>query len=75
MTCFVLLFLVANSGGQLIGIRCALDLGKPANMVIVDPKATWIYESSVSKSNNSPFLNREMTGQVIMTFAKGKRVY
>jgi len=66
---------MAIAPGQLIGIRCALDLGKPANMVIVDPKATWIYESSVSKSNNSPFLNREMTGQVIMTFAKGKRVY
>lgn len=61
--------------GQLIGIRCALDLGKPANMVIIDPNEEWIYEKSVSKSNNSPFLNRKMKGKVIMTFAKGKCVY
>ena len=61
--------------GALIGIRCALDIGKIANMVIVDPSQTWIYDRSVSKSNNSPFLNREMKGKVIMTFAKGKRVY
>lgn len=61
--------------GKLIGVRCALDLGKPANMVIVDPNKEWIYEKSVSKSNNSPFLNRKMKGKVIMTFAKGKCVY
>ena len=61
--------------GQLIGIRCALDIDKEANMVIVDPNAKWTYVSSRSKSNNSPFLNREMIGKVIMTFAKGKLVY
>lgn len=61
--------------GQLIGIRCALDIDKEANMVIVDPNEKWTYVSSRSKSNNSPFLNREMIGKVIMTFAKGKLVY
>lgn len=61
--------------GALIGKRMALDIDQPANMVIVDPNETWIYEESVSKSNNSPFLNREMIGKVIMTFAKGKLVY
>ena len=61
--------------GALIGKRMALDINQKANMVIVDPNETWIYESSVSKSNNSPFLNREMIGKVIMTFAKGKLVY
>lgn len=66
---------MAINPGQLIGIRCALDINELANMVIVDPKATWIYEKSVSKSNNSPFLNRQMTGQVVMTFAKGKKVF
>ena len=66
---------MAINPGKLIGVRCALDIGKPANMVVVDPKATWIYKESVSKSNNSPFLNRKMIGKVIMTFAKGKCVY
>ena len=66
---------MAINPGKLIGVRCALDLDKPANMVIVDPKEEWIYEESVSKSNNSPFLNRKMIGKVIMTFAKGKCVY
>ncbi|MEE0965687.1 MAG: dihydroorotase [Bacilli bacterium] len=66
---------MAINPGKLIGVRCALDIGKPANMVVVDPKATWIYKESVSKSNNSPFLNRKMIGKVVMTFAKGKCVY
>lgn len=61
--------------GALIGKRMTLEIDQPANMVIVDPNETWIYEESVSKSNNSPFLNREMIGKVIMTFAKGKLVY
>ena len=66
---------MAINPGKLIGVRCALDIGKPANMVVVDPKATWIYKESVSKSNNSRFLNRKMIGKVVMTFAKGKCVY
>ena len=66
---------MAINPGKLIGVRCALDIGKPANMVVVDPKATWIYKESVSKSNNSPFLNRKMIGKVVLTFAKGKCVY
>lgn len=61
--------------GKLIGIRCALDKGKKVNMVIVDPHKEWIYEKSLSKSNNSPFLKRKMKGKVIMTFAKGKCIY
>lgn len=66
---------MAINPGKLIGVRCALDMDELVNMVIVDPRATWVYENSVSKSNNSPFLNREMTGQVVMTFAKGKKVF
>lgn len=66
---------MAINPGKLIGIRTALDMNQLANLVIVDPNETWIYKASVSKSNNSPFLNREMTGKVIMTFAKGKCVY
>ena len=66
---------LAIAPGALIGIRTALDINQPANMVIVHPNQKWIYDHSISKSNNSPFLNREMTGEIIMTFAKGKMVY
>lgn len=61
--------------GKLIGVRCALDVNEVVNMVIIDPNEEWVYKESVSKSNNSPFLNRKMKGKVIMTFAKGKCVY
>lgn len=66
---------MAINPGKLIGIRCALDLNKEANIVIVDPHASWVVEGFHSKSQNSPFLGRTMLGQVQMTIAKGKIVY
>lgn len=66
---------MAVNPGALIGIRAALDINEVANLVIVDPNKKWSVEGFHSKSSNSPFLHREMTGKVIMTIAKGKIVY
>ena len=66
---------MAINPGKLVGIRTALDIGKLANLVIVNPNQTWIVENFKSKSQNSPFLHRKMHGQVMLTIAKGKIVY
>lgn len=66
---------MAVQPGALIGIRAALDIGKKANLVIVDPNKEHTIKSFASKSNNSPFIGRNCIGKVWMTIAKGKIVY
>ncbi len=45
--------------------------GLPANIVVFDPKATWVARSFFSKSTNSPYLGAQMTGRVVATIARG----
>jgi dihydroorotase len=49
----------------------------PANITIIDPKASWIVDPSKfhSKSKNSPFGGRRLRGKVIYTIVNGKVVY
>ena len=57
-----------------------IEPGRPANLVVFDPKETWTVEAPfASKSRNSAFLGRELTGRVRhtvlngeLTFAEGK---
>lgn len=61
---------------RLYGLEAGdLCVGKPADIAIFDPEAKWIYGESLSKSNNSPFLGREMKGLVKVTICSGKVVY
>ncbi|MDE6608901.1 MAG: dihydroorotase [Lachnospiraceae bacterium] len=53
----------------------AIEEGAPADLVIFDKRKTWIADSFVSKSSNSPFLGKTMTGQVCYTVCNGKVVY
>jgi len=54
-----------------------LKVGSPADIVLFHPKKEWRYtrESGVSKSHNSPYLNRKFKGEIIMTLVAGKVVY
>lgn len=52
-----------------------LSVGKPADVCIFDPEARWVYEKSLSRSNNSPFLGREMKGKIRYTLVDGEIVY
>ncbi len=49
--------------------------GSPANLVVFDPNLRWTASSFVSKSSNSPYLGREMTGSVVATIAAGELTY
>lgn len=63
---------------RVLGIdRGCIKEGKYADMVIFDPEREWVYrrEDIRSKSVNSPFIGREMTGRVIKTIRRGKVVF
>jgi len=49
--------------------------GEPANLVVFDPAATWTCDKFQSKSANSPYLGRVMTGRVRATVCQGRLVY
>jgi len=52
-----------------------LKEGGAADLVIYDPKETWIAGAYASKSSNTPFTGRTMTGKVKYTVCGGSVVY
>lgn len=49
--------------------------GSPANLVVIDPGATWTPDRFLSRSQNSPFRGRELTGRVVATLYEGRLTY
>jgi dihydroorotase len=54
-----------------------LAIGAPADVVVFDPKARWTVDPSRfhSKSRNTPFGGRPLTGRAEVTIVRGKVVY
>lgn len=52
----------------------ALEVGEPANVVLVDPAATRLVvpTEQATASANSPFGGQELPGQVVATFLRGR---
>jgi dihydroorotase len=57
--------------------RGTLLHGSHADVTIFDPKKRWTFDAakSRSKSHNTPFAGRQMTGKVVATIVGGKIVY
>jgi len=55
----------------------SLTVGAPADVVVFDPAAVWTVEPSrfYSKSRNTPFGGRQLTGRVEWTLVGGRVVY
>lgn len=63
---------------RVLGIdKGSLQPGKTADIVIFDPQKTWRIDASkfASKSRNTPFQGREVTGAVRATIADGEVIY
>jgi dihydroorotase len=63
---------------RIIGIEPpSLVEGRLADLVLVDPTAKFLVSPGRlrSKSHNTPFLNRELVGKVLLTIASGKIVF
>jgi dihydroorotase len=54
-----------------------LQPGAPADFVIADPSPTWTVEDALlrSRSKNSPFEHRALTGRAVETVVAGRTVY
>lgn len=52
-----------------------LAVGAHANLVVFDPDQTWVPTQFLSKSSNSPYTGRTMTGRVVATIRRGELVY
>ena len=55
----------------------SLAVGAPADVVILDPAAQWVVEPGAffSKSRNTPFAGRTLTGRADLTIVRGRVVY
>jgi len=55
----------------------SLAVGAPADVVILDPEAKWVVDPSRfhSKSRNTPFGGRRLTGRAELTIVRGRVVY
>jgi len=55
----------------------SLAIGAPADVVILDPAASWVYDPAkgYSKSRNSPWADQTLTGRAIATLVGGRLVY
>ncbi len=52
-----------------------IEAGRVANLVVFDPGAEWVVEAPfVSKSRNSAFLGRTLSGRVVHTLYRGQPV-
>jgi dihydroorotase len=51
--------------------------GAPADIVIADPRATWVVDPDrfFSRSRNTPFGGRRLTGRAEVTIVRGQVVY
>jgi dihydroorotase len=51
-----------------------IAVGELANLVLFNPKATWIFDSSSnrSRSANSPLMKQKLTGKVVWACNKGQ---
>lgn len=73
-------FLHALTAGpaELLGLETGrLSEGAPADIILFDPDRPWICESEAlrSKSGNTPFDGRRLTGRNVMTMVGGEVVY
>ncbi len=50
-------------------------VGVPANLVVFDPTVTWVPSETMSRSQNSPYLGRPLTGAVRATVVDGRVVW
>ncbi len=50
--------------------------GRPANLCVIDPSAVWLVEPNrlASRSRNTPFAGRKLTGRVRHTVLSGEPV-
>ncbi len=70
---------MSSAPARIVGLanKGTIKTGYDADITIIDPDREWTVtqEGFVSKSKNSPFIGRKLTGQVEYTICGGRMVY
>jgi len=68
---------MSKNPARFFGISNDITVGSAADLTIIDPNRTWIYnvDSGYSKSKNSPFDGWEFTGRAVYTIVNGRVVF
>ena len=78
MTPLELMDRLSTRPARVLGISGGtLELGGPADLVLVDPERIWKVESArlTSRSKNSSFLGRELRGRALRTWVGGRLAF
>ncbi len=76
MSLMELLGLMTIKPASLYGLDAGdIKEGKSADLVIFNPREEWLFDKSVSKSSNTPFLGEKLPGRIHYTICKGEVVY
>ena len=73
-----LIELMSTAPARLLGIEGGcLAVGSRADLVLFDPKCQWVVDPAAmrSRSRNTPFAGRRLTGRVRYTFLAGRLVF
>jgi dihydroorotase len=69
---------MSTNGARILRVTGGnLGVGKPADVVVLDPTRVWNYDPAKgwSKSRNSPWAGQDLTGRVLATVVDGRLVY
>ena len=69
---------LTSAPARIVGLPASrIAEGARADLTLVDPAATWTIDPARlrTKSKNTPFLRRKVTGRVLMTIAAGRVVF
>jgi len=71
----ILLENITSRPRELLGLKIpAMEKGEPAVLTLFDPHKKWRFDEKTnqSKSRNSPFFGKELTGKAVAVFNNGK---
>ena len=66
--------LMSLNPARILGVEGGdLSLGSRADITVIDPEKSFVYseDTIVSKSKNSPFIDRQLTGKAVLTMMGG----
>lgn len=71
-----LIELMSTRPAQILKIDAGtLRTGAPADFVLIDENAEYVYDSPLSRSSNSPWLGKKLKAKVVATYLGGKKIY
>lgn len=76
LTMMELLSVMSAKPAALYGLDAGtIREGSVADLIIFNPDEEWVFDKSLSKATNTPFLGEKLPGKIFFTVCRGKIVY